>query len=63
VNTGNDLIIEVNKAKNSSSFVFTGGPLSYNYRLDQIKIHFGIYDEIGSEHTIAGKQFPVEVNM
>ncbi|XP_060579909.1 carbonic anhydrase-related protein 10-like [Ruditapes philippinarum] len=60
VNTGNDLIIEVNKAKNSSSFVFTGGPLSYNYRLDQIKIHFGIYDEIGSEHTIAGKQFPVE---
>ncbi|XP_045204243.2 putative carbonic anhydrase-like protein 1 isoform X2 [Mercenaria mercenaria] len=60
VNTGNDLTFEITDTINSSSFLFTGGPLSYTYRLNHIKIHFGSYDEIGSEHTISGKQFPVE---
>ncbi|KAL8569321.1 hypothetical protein ACOMHN_024269 [Nucella lapillus] len=40
----------------------TGGPLSYRYRVDQIKLHFGLADSEGSEHTVAGKSFPVELS-
>lgn len=62
VNTGNELVFEVEDSTNASSFLFTGGPLSYNYRLSNMRIHFGSYDEIGSEHMIGGKQFPLEVS-
>ena len=30
----------------------TGGPLSYNYPIYEISVHFGLRDEQGSEHTI-----------
>ncbi|KAL4229775.1 Carbonic anhydrase-related protein 10 [Mactra antiquata] len=63
VNTGLDLTFEVNTNTNSTKFVFSGGPLSYTYKLHYIKIHFGVYDYVGSEHTIAGKQFPFEIQL
>lgn len=28
----------------------------------EIKIHFGDHDSIGSEHSIGGKKFPLEVS-
>ena len=41
--------------------VFSGGPLSYQYTLTEIMFHFGRQDDRGSEHTIAGHQFPGEI--
>lgn len=38
------------------------GPLSYVYTLDSLHLHFGRTDNIGSEHQIAGFQFPAEVS-
>ena len=37
------------------------GPLSYTYNVHYVKLHFGSVDHIGSEHTVAGKPFPIEV--
>ena len=34
----------------------TGGPLSYNYPIYEISVHFGLRDEQGSEHTIGKKK-------
>lgn len=45
-----------------NNFNFTGGPLSYSYRVFQIKIHFGSMDSVGSEHSVAKKSFPGEVS-
>ncbi|XP_035709019.1 carbonic anhydrase-related protein 10 [Folsomia candida] len=41
----------------------TGGPLSYRYQFHEIHIHYGMRDEIGSEHTIQGYSFPAELQM
>lgn len=43
-------------------FLISGGPLSYTYRVHYIKLHFGRVDQIGSEHTVSGKPFPLEVS-
>ncbi|KAH3839896.1 hypothetical protein DPMN_113336 [Dreissena polymorpha] len=61
-NTRHDLTFEVNYSDpHSNSFIFRTGPLSYAYRLYNIKMHFGLFDDLGSEHTIAGKRFPIEL--
>ncbi|KAL4230275.1 Carbonic anhydrase-related protein 10 [Mactra antiquata] len=39
----------------------TSGPLSYTYRLYQIKLHYGVNNSVGSEHTIDGKSFVGEI--
>ena len=44
-------------------FTFTGGPLSYNYTVHQLKFHIGSDDHLGSEHTVGGKAFPMEVRI
>ena len=61
-NTGRDLTFTF-KDTGDRPFTFTGGPFSYTYTIYHIKLHFGIIDDIGSEHTIAGKQFPLEVSL
>ena len=40
----------------------SGGPLSYNYPIYDISLHFGLRDEIGSEHSIDGSQYAGEVS-
>ena len=37
------------------------GPMQYNYKIYQVKVHFGREEDWGSEHTINGQQFPAEV--
>jgi hypothetical protein len=39
----------------------TGGPLTYSYQVEEIHIHYGTREGIGSEHTINGYAFPAEV--
>jgi carbonic anhydrase len=39
----------------------TGGPLKDNYILQQIHFHWSQSDNNGSEHTVDGRHFSVEV--
>ncbi|ESO10154.1 hypothetical protein HELRODRAFT_73133, partial [Helobdella robusta] len=41
----------------------TGGPLSYQYRVVEVFIHFGSHETVGSEHTIDGIFFPAEIQI
>lgn len=40
----------------------SAGPLSYQYRVSEIILHYGVTNVTGSEHTINGVSFPAEVN-
>ena len=39
-----------------------GGLLQENYFLKQFHFHFGCNDTVGSEHTIDGNTYPIEVS-
>lgn len=43
--------------------ILNRGPLSYNYTLNHIVIHYGKNDSKGSEHLIDGIHFPGELQM
>lgn len=58
INKGTDVTYEPSK---DSKVLISLGPLSYVYRLHQIKFHFGGRDSFGSEHVIDGKHFSAEV--
>ncbi|GFR61570.1 carbonic anhydrase-related protein 10 [Elysia marginata] len=62
VNNGHDITIYINET-GIKPFQFTGGPLSYTYRVHHIKFHFGSGDHIGSEHTVQGRSFPLELQI
>lgn len=40
----------------------SAGPLSYQYRVSEIILHYGVTNVTGSEHTINGVSFPAEVS-
>ena len=61
-NAGQGLLLTVDNTTKPSINI-TGGPLSYKYELHQIAVHFGMSDDVGSEHTIANKSLPAEVSM
>lgn len=61
-NTGHGVIFRATPSTHAEILNITGGPLSYNYRFSEIHIHFARSDEKGSEHHIAGYQFPAEVS-
>ncbi|XP_022664447.1 carbonic anhydrase-related protein 10-like isoform X1 [Varroa jacobsoni] len=58
LNTGHDIVLKLNDTPKVN---ISGGPLSYQYTLSEVHIHYGNHDEHGSEHTIAGKHFPAEI--
>lgn len=43
--------------------IISGGPLSYQYTLTDIALHYGRENNRGSEHTINGVQFPAEIQL
>ena len=45
----------------ANKIVLSRGPLSYNYTLDHIVIHYATDVHRGSEHLIDGNSFPVEI--
>ena len=61
MNTGQDITLQLLNNSSRHAFRFSGGPLSYSYQVHSIKLHFGTFDHLGSEHTVAGRQFPLEV--
>ncbi|EEC17085.1 carbonic anhydrase, putative [Ixodes scapularis] len=61
-NTGHGVIFRVSDTLAPGLAVnISGGPLSYQYRVHELHIHYGRSDDRGSEHTVAGKPFPAEV--
>lgn len=59
-NTGRGIRFNVNH-NHSNSVYLKGGPLSYDYRLNHLILHFGRENDRGSEHTINGQRFPGEL--
>ena len=43
--------------------MMSGGPLSNSYQLLQLHFHWGSNDSQGSEHTINGERFPMEMHL
>jgi len=58
-NTGRHVSLRPDK---SHLVNISGGPLSYSYRLEEIRLHFGSEDSQGSEHLLNGQAFPGEVS-
>ncbi|KAL8593390.1 hypothetical protein ACOMHN_067065 [Nucella lapillus] len=46
-----------------SQVILRGGGLSVDYVLDQFHFHWGSRNDVGSEHLIDGKAFPLEMHM
>jgi hypothetical protein len=61
-NIGQGVVFTVDNSSKPSVNV-TGGPLSYRYEWSQMTLHFGLSNQTGSEHTIAGRAFPAEVRI
>ena len=58
-NSGRGILLHV---VNKSVYI-SGGPLSYEYRLKEMVLHYGRENDRGSEHTISGHQFPAEIQL
>lgn len=57
-NTGKHVSLRPDKAHLVN---ISGGPLGYSYRLEEVRLHFGSEDSMGSEHLLNGQGFPGEV--
>ncbi|XP_022907515.1 carbonic anhydrase 3-like isoform X2 [Onthophagus taurus] len=60
-NNGRTVVIKPKYATGKQAGI-QGGPLSAMYILDHIHFHWGSSDHKGSEHTINGKSFPMEMH-
>merc|ERR1711974_228809 len=47
----------------SPAQVFRGGPLNGKYHFTQLHFHWGSDDTVGSEHTVDGFRFPLEMHL
>ncbi|XP_022673497.1 carbonic anhydrase-related protein 10-like isoform X2 [Varroa jacobsoni] len=63
VNTGHGIVFRVSDSESEPAVFIRGGPLSYGYRFYELHLHYGKSDDQGSEHTIASKQFPAELQL
>merc|ERR1719412_309905 len=43
--------------------VLSGGPLDGEYKILQLHFHWGSNDSLGSEHTLQGESFPIELHI
>ena len=62
INNGHAPTLQVEKG-GTGCVTLTGGPVGNSvYVLEQFHFHFGCASNIGSEHTLHGKSYPVEVS-
>lgn len=59
-NTGRGIVLQATPELDHK-VVINKGPLSYNYTLDHLVIHYGHDNGVGSEHTIDSVRFPAEI--
>ncbi|XP_011307859.1 carbonic anhydrase-related protein 10 [Fopius arisanus] len=62
-NTGHGVVFAVNYNDTRHPVNITGGPLSYRYQFHEIHLHYGMRDDIGSEHAVDGYKFPAEIQI
>lgn len=62
VNTGHSAVFTVDNTTRRHVNA-TGGPLSYLYQLHELHLHYGLSDDVGSEHTVNGHAFPAEIQI
>ncbi|XP_063989600.1 carbonic anhydrase-related protein 10 [Diachasmimorpha longicaudata] len=62
-NTGHGVVFAVNYNDTRHPVNITGGPLSYRYQFHEIHLHYGMKNDIGSEHTVDGYNFPAEIQI
>ncbi|XP_022240867.1 putative carbonic anhydrase-like protein 1 isoform X2 [Limulus polyphemus] len=62
-NTGHGIVFKANSSTKASAVHINSGPLSYDYRVAEVHLHFGSTEKFGSEHTVAGQTFPAEVQI
>ena len=55
-------IISVEVALASGEVTLAGASLSGEYKLQHFNFHWGSSDNVGSEHTVAGRHYPLEVS-
>lgn len=60
MNTGRSVSLKV---KQDKPLLLSGGPLSYQYTVSNVTLHFGRENNRGSEHTINGVQFAGELQL
>lgn len=61
-NTGHGIVFTVaNDTRHPVNI--SGGPLSYRYQFQEIHLHYGLFDNRGSEHTVDGYAFPAEIQI
>ena len=62
INNGHAPTLQVEKG-GTERVTLTGGPVGDGvYVLEQFHFHFGCASNVGSEHTLHGKSYPVEVS-
>lgn len=61
-NTGHSVVFTVDNETRHPVNI-SGGSLSYRYQFHEIHLHYGLYDETGSEHTVDGYAFPAEMQI
>lgn len=57
-----DLVVVKPKFPPGKAATIQGGPLASPYVLDHLHFHWGSSDHKGSEHTINGKTYPMEMH-
>lgn len=60
-NTGQSLVFRVEDGQEPVNL--TGGPLAYKYQFQEIFFHWGVKNGDGSEHTVAHRSFPAEIQL
>lgn len=56
-------MLDVNETSQFGPVNITLGPLSYKYRVSQLKLHFGGKNGYGSEHSVNGEFFDGEMHV
>lgn len=62
VNTGRGMKVIVDEPSPHHVHVWEG-PLAFQYRVYEIHFHYTSTDSLGSEHTIDGRAFPMEIQL
>ncbi|XP_057325336.1 carbonic anhydrase 7-like isoform X1 [Microplitis mediator] len=62
VNNGHSLELEGHWPYNKHPYI-SGGPLQSDYVFKQLHFHWGVNNNEGSEHTINGQSFPLEMHL
>ncbi|KAG0427474.1 hypothetical protein HPB47_025488, partial [Ixodes persulcatus] len=61
-NTGQGIVFRLSEDDHGGVNI-SMGPLSYRYRVYELRLHFGRTDDRGSEHSVSGFVFPAELQI